>query len=96
MNIATIHALAKPLKAAIDAHVKLIDQGVPAAEYQAAESASFLAEQQARYLGQHLDAPAHQRAEFLELCGLRRAALNVRLQARMNANRAATRDLVNY
>lgn len=85
----TLYSLTKPLKAAIGAHVALIGTGCPSNEYQAAQSASMLAEQQARYLGQHLDCSWSQRAEFLELCGLRSLAAEARVRARMAGNRAA-------
>lgn len=92
MHSRILYAMAKPLKKAIGAHIPMLGTGVASDAYQAAQSASMMAEQHARYLGWHLDIPWCQRAEFLELCGLRAEALNARLQSRIAANRTIYPD----
>lgn len=80
MHSRTLYALAKPLHKVIGAHIRMLGVSVPSDVYQSAQSASMQAEQHARYLGEYLDAPVCQRAEFLELCGLRAAAREIRSQ----------------
>jgi hypothetical protein len=55
MTPKTIALIAKPLKAKIGAHVRLIGTGCDADAYYRAQSDSDLAVQQAKYLIQHLD-----------------------------------------
>jgi len=55
MTPKTIEAIAKPLRAKIGAHMRLLGTGCGDETYQRARADSDLAAQQAKYLIQHLD-----------------------------------------
>lgn len=71
MTPKTINAIAKPLKAKIGAHMRLIGRQslVDADTYQRAQSDSDLAVQHAKYLIQHL-ANRHDAVQFAHAVGM--------------------------
>jgi hypothetical protein len=69
MNIKTIIRIAKPLRAVIGAHARLIGTGCDNSVYQRARADSDLAVQQAKYLIQYLN-NRHDAAIFARAVGM--------------------------
>jgi hypothetical protein len=69
MNIKTIIRIAKPLRAVIGAHARLIGTGCDNSVYQRARADSDLAVQQAKYLIQYLNS-RHDAALFARAVGM--------------------------
>ena len=69
MNIKAIIRIAKPLRAVIGAHAKLIGTGVDNEVYQRARADSDLAVQQAKYLIMQLD-NRHDAVQFARVVGM--------------------------
>ena len=69
MNAKTIIRIAKPLRAVIGAHARLIGTGCDNSVYQRARADSDLAVQQAKYLIQYLNS-RHDAAVFARAVGM--------------------------
>lgn len=69
MTLKTIAAIAKPLRAKIGAHARLIGASYDADAYHRARADSDLAAQQAKYLTQYL-ADSHAAVQFAHAVGM--------------------------
>ena len=70
MNRKQAQTIAQTLRALIGAHMKLIGTYAPHDVYARAESESYQAKNQARYLAAHYFTRTDERAAFLRACGL--------------------------